>query len=100
MEREDGSTRRQHLEIAWKATGRIPQELADEPDFPTEVMYIWEWFDELNQARQSNGFSLNPLSYAEIMSWNSLGKINISPWEVKALKLLDRAYIESKAVNK
>lgn len=73
-------------------TGHTPQELQ-----PIEVsdivMYLWEWFLQLNAARQSNGMSINPISYSEIQAWVTLMQINISPFEIVIIKALDNMFI-------
>ncbi len=73
-------------------TGQIPHELQ-----PVEVsdivMYMWEWFLQLNAARQNNGMAISPLSYSEILAWVTLMQINISPFEITVIKALDSMFI-------
>lgn len=68
-----------------------------EPELPAGAAHVWEWFGELNLARTGNGFGANPFTYAEISAWASLLGRCPRPWEVVALKALDRAYLEAVA---
>lgn len=74
-------SRLSHLEAVWKATGTKPQELADLPDPPEELMYLWHWL----------GDQVHPMSYAELEGWARLTGRSLSRWEVEALIQLDRA---------
>lgn len=73
-------------------TGHTPQELQ-----PVEVsdivMYLWEWFLQLNAARQNNGMAISPLSYSEILAWVTLMQVKISPFEITVIKALDSLFI-------
>jgi hypothetical protein len=60
---------------------------------PAEVGYLWGWFLELDGARGSNGFGLNPLSYSEIQAWATLMRVTLAPWEVEAIKRIDSVRI-------
>ena len=52
-----------------------------------------EWFNELQNARQSNGFGLSVLTYAEIGAWASLTGRTPTPFEVKLIKDLDVLFV-------
>lgn len=52
-------------------------------------MYLWDRFLELSQARGSNGFAPNTISYTEIAAFAELEGIEFTPWEVDALRRLD-----------
>lgn len=51
------------------------------------------WFGELSAARTSNGFGMNPLSYAEILAWATLTRRSPAPVEVSALRRIDSAFL-------
>lgn len=55
--------------------------------------YVGGWFGELSGARSSNGFGVNPVSYAEIDAWARLTGRHPSFLEVSALRRLDAAYL-------
>lgn len=44
----------------------------------------------LDAARGSNGFSINPLSYAEVEAFMRLRHLGPEPWEVEVLMRMDR----------
>lgn len=43
-------THRQTLIQVWKTTGKKPQALAEHPEVPDELKYLWEWFQELHSG--------------------------------------------------
>lgn len=59
--------------------------------FPQALSHVWDWFVELLPRRSSGGMSVNPLSYAELMSWALLTQTVLLPWEAKLLMRLDDA---------
>lgn len=90
---EDGKPLREHYVAAWRATGKRPPQL-DQPEFSELVIHIWEWFIELHMVRGSTGFGPCAISYNEIFAWGNLFGITLRKWEVKALCLIDKAYLE------
>lgn len=94
---QDGATLKQHLESAYRQTGVMPEELADEPDLPYLAAHVWYYFLELHRTRSSNGFGENPLSYAEIECWCRLTGIVLEQWELQALVGIDGAYLQERA---
>ncbi len=61
---------------------------------PEAGVHVWYWFHELSSTRQ-NGMGINPITHAEIMAWAWLTGIKPLPWEVKAIKDIDSAFIAS-----
>lgn len=92
---KDKATLRQHLEMAWKASGVRPQQLEPVP-FPQMFVYAWGWFLELNAVRQNNGFSAMPISYTELLAWSQLTERPLNPLDVRVLKLLDDVAMKPK----
>lgn len=68
----------------WKALGRKPKELADQPDFPEELRYIWDWYLEMRSGE--------PLTFTEIKSWAELTQQTLLAWEVDLVRMLDKLY--------
>jgi hypothetical protein len=58
---------------------------------------VWSYFSQLHNARTSNGFGANPISYSEISAWNDLTDSSITPFEVKIIKRLDIVYLNHQA---
>lgn len=89
---EDGKSIRDHYMAAWRLTGNRPDEL-NQPEFNHVVLYIWEWFIELHMVRGSTGFGPCTINYNEIYAWSKLFGITLRNWEIRALCLIDKAYI-------
>ncbi|MFP1634084.1 hypothetical protein ACLB6G_20330 [Zhengella sp. ZM62] len=69
-------------------------------DVPLEASHVLHWFYELDAARGSNGFGANPISYPDIAAWRELTGAEPLPWEVRALKAMDAAYLNEFAKRK
>ena len=93
---EDGSTKRQHLQIVANATKKVPVELQDQPELPESVQHVWDWFLDLNSGRTASVAGLNVISYSEIKAWAELRNEKLAVWEVNAIKDLDRAFLARK----
>lgn len=89
---KDGATYREHLKAVEEMTGITPQELTT-VEVSHIIMYLWEWFLDLNSTRQS-GMGMNAISYSEICAWCELTGNRPSPYEIRVIKLLDRVYLE------
>ena len=55
--------------------------------------HIWEWFLELSLARPV-GYGPTPISFSEIEAYSRLMCVEITPWEVEQLRLIDRLAIK------
>ena len=60
---------------------------------------VWGYYIDLANARTSNGYGPNPISYTEINSWNDLTGSCVTPFEVKIIKRLDITYINHYATK-
>lgn len=66
----------------------MPREKWGFPDFPDLLTYLWEHFINLHNTR-SMGMALNPISYTEIEAYSRLMKIQLSKFDIAAIKRLD-----------
>lgn len=66
------------------------------PKLPHDLRYLWVAFIEMHRARQG-GFGPLPISWSDILSYCTLMRMRLDPWEVEALRALDDAYLESVA---
>lgn len=73
-------TEKAHLLAVWKATGKMPPDLAKWMDRPVEVMYLWEWLCELTF----------PMTFTELRDWQIVRKRELTQIEIEALVKLDR----------
>jgi len=88
---KNGDSLRDTLEKVKLYEGIIHEDLIPIEVHPT-VMYLWSYFLQLNNSRQS-GMSVNALSYSEIDAWQRLTNTTISPFELSVIKALDSAFI-------
>lgn len=93
-------TLRDQLQSVYRQTGRMPAQLADAPELPDGLLYLWGWFMRLCAARGSSGFGPNPLSYAELDAFARLMGVTLQPWEVDTLRDLDVEFMRSVAQAK
>jgi len=90
----DGSTLRQHLQAA-AASGMVPDPmLRSRP--PREAAPLWETFVALNSARHA-GMQPGPILPSEIVAWQQLTGVRLSPWEAETLLDMDRAALAASA---
>lgn len=60
---------------------------------PDTLEYIWRDFLELNDARTSNGMSINPISYTEIDAWKRLMNKQVTAQDIELIKRLDAVFM-------
>jgi hypothetical protein len=79
---EGGGTQSQieHLRAVWKQTGRKPLELDKIPEPPRDLVYLWNWLNDL----------IYPMSYSEVIAWGTLTGRKLAKWEVAVMMRLDR----------
>lgn len=82
---------REHLEAAAAQGSAQAQADLQGPDLPLAGAHLWLWFLELDSARGSNGWGLNPVGYAEMEAWARLTGRRPGPHEIETLRALDRA---------
>lgn len=75
--------------------GRKLPELEDLVELPDSMQYVWSWFIELHNARTSNGFGLNPITYADIKAYFDLYDIVPQDWQVQLIKQLDNVALNA-----
>jgi len=63
---------------------RKPPQLADAPEMPQELGYLWEWFREVFTGRE--------LTYGEMESWSRMTGKRLRGWEAELIKSLDRIF--------
>ena len=68
------------------------EDAPEEVSCPWELQHIWEWFLELDETRQ-NGMSIGPITHTEITKWSEGMGYNLIPFERRALRAVDRAFM-------
>lgn len=86
---------RQHLTIIWQQTGKKPEQL-ETMKCPALLAHIWQWFLELNQARQYSEMGAMSITFSEILAWSTLSGVSPEPYEVRVLKQLDNVALTTK----
>lgn len=81
-----------------RQTGKPHPEDREHITPPVELLYLWEWFWQLNQGRPvgPEGVQL-PLPNGELHAWSNLSGIRLEKFELAALRALDAAYMKSSA---
>jgi len=74
----------------------MPAELTAAP-LPEGAEYLWQWFRELDAARSSSGYALEPISHAEILAWAGLSGHRPTPFETGCLRAMDGAFLAHQA---
>lgn len=64
------------------------------PCWPEGVEILVTAFCELSAARSIGPNGHNPIAYSEVMSWSVLNRIPLEPHHVRALKAMDRVWLE------
>jgi hypothetical protein len=92
-----GTVREQLESVVRQSNGKIvPEMLANEPDSPDKLLYLWGWFNEICKARRFDSMNGSPfaLSYDMIYYWQKIKGIELLDDELKLLFLFDQAYLE------
>lgn len=89
---EHGKSRFETLRLFEKRTGKRHADL-DGPDCDGALLYLYGWWRELDDARQSGCSGPDPISYAEMQAWARLTQRAPSVDEVQTLRRLDAAYL-------
>lgn len=61
------------------------------------MQYVWQYFLELDSARGSNGFGLNPIAWSDILAFFSLMGFTPTDWEVQAIRRIDNLRLKQVA---
>lgn len=75
------------------------EDVPEAADCPNEVQHIWRWYVELDASR-SEGMDIGPILYTEIEAWARLCKIDLTRFEVIAMRQVDKAYMKFHRANK
>lgn len=81
---------------AERATGKRPPEL-DVPPLPSHARQVWHTFLALHRKRRSGMSAPEGIADSEILSWQHLHGVRLSPWELQAIDELDAAFLQQAA---
>lgn len=89
----DGHSLREHLQSVQQQTGQSPPELQG-PELYPACAHWFTWWYELAEGRQS-GLGTSPLAWADIAAWSTLTGRQLDPYDIEALRTIDRAYLDA-----
>ena len=94
---EDGTTLREHLEAAEKASPGVTRGVLKRATMPPELEFLWLWYLDLSTSRQYAGMSGSPLrlTHTEILAWATLHQIALEPWQLRAIRLIDSHHVHA-----
>lgn len=85
----DGATLREHLLAAAQATGRTDERLQLRcPPEGRQLVQVWA---ELSASRPAGLGGASGIPPSEILAWQRLHNVPLSPWEVQTLQEMDAA---------
>ncbi|WP_257292216.1 hypothetical protein [Endozoicomonas sp. ONNA1] len=76
------TTLKANLEQVYKTTGVKPKKLSEQPEQPTELKYLVNWFYKLFSSTSGS------ISYTEIRHWSDLTQVKVRAWEVEVIQQL------------
>ena len=89
LRQPDGSTLRDHLQAAATATGRPDEQLSAR--VPPDGSALWAAFVDLSAARPVGMGGAGAVPPSEVLAWQQLQGLRLSPWEIDTLGAMDRA---------
>lgn len=77
------------------APASIVSQLENPVPFPRVLGSVWVWFNELSHVGREYGPEgiARPLSNTEIYAWTKLQRLELAPWELRLIRLLDVAWL-------
>lgn len=85
---------RDHMEQVARAQGVDVDDLLERPqELPETVAHLWVAFCQMSNARTSNGFGPNPLTYHDVEAWSRVTGVELTAWEIDVLKRLDVVFL-------
>jgi len=64
------------------------------PAIPAGSDYLLRVFMELHCARPTGGMSISPILFSELLAYQQVFKVELSPFEVETIFFIDRAAIQ------
>jgi hypothetical protein len=67
--------------------------LVDAAALPAGCEELWRVFNELHACRGNYGFGPVRITYADIDAFQRVSGMRLHPWEIKAIRRADAAYL-------
>lgn len=81
---------REHLQRLSANTGKVDPRLNIE--WPAIGSFVWWAFNTM--SRPSSGFGISPIPSSEIVAWQILHGIRLTPWELEMIAVFDSLAIK------
>lgn len=94
----DGKPLRDHLLAAAAGGAPLHPLLAEQP--PECCTWLWNTYCELTAARPAGLAGEKPTPPSEVLAWQALHGVRLSPWDVDTLAAMDRAALQAAAVQR
>jgi hypothetical protein len=94
----DGSTEREHLLVV-ERNGQHTGGL-EKPPIPSDCHELLKAFWSIRRSAGSNGMTAAAISYSEITAWQALSDVQLDPFEVDLLFVMDNAALAAFAEKK
>jgi len=78
------------MEAVARATGQTPPELIPLP-IPPGCEAVWSVFLDLHNRWGNHGMGVSSIGLADIVAWQALMDVRLTPWEIDTLLHLDSA---------
>lgn len=85
----DGTTRRDNLVAAARATGEVHSELLEA--LPPGGEMLWQAFIELSRSRTPGLTGAGNIPQSEIVAWQRNQRLSLLPWEIETIGAMDAA---------
>jgi len=90
---KDGLTYQEHLQAAAAQGSSMAKRRLTGPELPLVVAHIWEWFTELNDARQpASGVAPCAITWSDMDGFFRLTRVQPRSWEISLLRALDTVW--------
>lgn len=63
----------------------MPKELAEVPDCPEHMQYLWEWFKQINKGGE--------FTWTNLHAWSALHGVQLTRGELRLLSAVNSTYI-------
>ena len=88
---------KKELETRHEYHARFGQPVEPDPELPTVVSHVMEWFCELSAKRQSGVGGPSTLSFSDIKAWMELTGTDVDPREMNMILAMDSAWLSAMA---
>jgi hypothetical protein len=78
---------------------QMPEQLRP-VECPSCVMYLWDYFRDMNRRRTSNGYGYNPITEEGVQAWARRRRITLLPFENELLDELEYVFLRIKNKEK